>query len=77
MIKKINGCRDCPFSSIVEYYCELENKGLLSEDDNINLDKFTGEPISPYPNWCPLIKQSVIIELNTNENNITKKDTNS
>lgn len=52
MILVVNGCKDCPFNK------DGKCIRLNSSDNDVSL--------SSYRKDCPLIKQSVVVELKTN-----------
>lgn len=54
--KKITGCHDCPFFDDRGYLCTISEEFVKASDANL-------KPF--HPDWCPLKKQSVIVQLKT------------
>lgn len=56
---KIIGCEDCPLQILIgnDMKCFHPETGSNSFTNEIELDG------KPYPKWCPLVKESLTIEI--------------
>jgi len=58
---KVTGCKDCPFAETQEDHCLHPSiEGFKSIFDYF--EHFNVQPVYKYPNWCPLLDESITIE---------------
>ena len=72
MNTKVTGCRDCPFYNDGQryefaHYCNhpdsIQDVGYFKSEPEIKCERIDNETVPITPEWCPLKKESITIEL--------------